>query len=175
MQLFASVKWGLNLDRQVNFRSFSNSFLLLFQVLTGTPPTSLTTFPPSHSLSTTPQSQNLAPVSGLVQGGGTGWQLPVLICLLMCHLHPPVHTPLPAPVHSTTHLLCRIGMCGSSLDGKVYTSTPSPQTRAASSLIELLLCGGTTKLALQRRTGDTPWMTSSSKPPSARCTPQGTP
>jgi hypothetical protein len=35
VQLFASVKYGQNLDRQVNFRSFSNSFLFLFQVLTG--------------------------------------------------------------------------------------------------------------------------------------------
>ncbi len=35
VQLFASVKYRLNLDRQVNFRSFSNSFLFLFQVLTG--------------------------------------------------------------------------------------------------------------------------------------------
>lgn len=37
VQLFASVKYRLNLDRQVNFRSFSNSFLFLFQVLTGVP------------------------------------------------------------------------------------------------------------------------------------------
>lgn len=35
VQIFASVKYRLNLNRQVNFRSFSTSFLFLFQVLTG--------------------------------------------------------------------------------------------------------------------------------------------
>lgn len=34
-QLFAGVKWGANLNRQVNFKSFTRSFLFLLQVLTG--------------------------------------------------------------------------------------------------------------------------------------------
>ena len=34
-QLFAGVKWGANLDRQVNFKNFTRSFLFLLQVLTG--------------------------------------------------------------------------------------------------------------------------------------------
>ena len=34
-QLFPSVKWGLNLTRQVNFTSFTRSFLLLLQTMTG--------------------------------------------------------------------------------------------------------------------------------------------
>ena len=34
-QLFPSVKWGMNLTRQVNFTSFTRSFLLLLQTMTG--------------------------------------------------------------------------------------------------------------------------------------------
>lgn len=43
--MFASVKFGQALDRQVNFRSFSTSFLLLFQVLTGESSSCLTQSP----------------------------------------------------------------------------------------------------------------------------------
>ena len=34
-QYFANVKYGNNLNRQVNFSDFSHSFLFLFQVMTG--------------------------------------------------------------------------------------------------------------------------------------------
>ena len=43
--MFASIKHGLSLNRQVNFHSFSTAFLFLFQVLTGRSP-----FHPRHEL-----------------------------------------------------------------------------------------------------------------------------
>ena len=37
VQIFASVKYRLTLNRQVNFRTFSSSFFALFSVITGDP------------------------------------------------------------------------------------------------------------------------------------------
>ena len=37
VQIFASIKFRLNFDRQVNFTTFSNAFFTLFSVLTGKP------------------------------------------------------------------------------------------------------------------------------------------